>query len=140
MGETLRRRRSKTLTDFCSKRSLVPSTSGQGAAQEALRAAIGNVKGAERKGTASTALVGTRGSPCSLLLDAFQLLFPPHDSIPNQVAGVLSCKGTRVHMIAVNWWSWRWWGTRPLLGLRGLLPSKIARARGCRDTLEEHYG
>jgi hypothetical protein len=38
----------------------------------------------------------------SLLFDVAQLLFPPLDSIPNQVAGVLSDKGTGVHVIAVG--------------------------------------
>ena len=42
------------------------------------------------------------GGRRSLLLDLAQLLFPPLDCIPNQVAGVLSGKATGVHLIGVD--------------------------------------
>ena len=39
----------------------------------------------------------------SFLLDVVQLLFPPLDCILNQVAGVLSGKGTGFHLINIVW-------------------------------------
>lgn len=56
------------------------------------------------------------GGRRSLLLDIVQLLFPPFDCIPNQVAGVLSGKGTGVHKIGVDR-RWRWCACAG--GLRG---------------------
>jgi hypothetical protein len=70
-----------------------------------LREAAGGGRVAWARPSQSLGQLG--GGRRSFLLDVVQLLFPPLDSIPNQVAGVLSGKVMiGCHLIGVDW-RWR---------------------------------